>query len=165
MAEKEFEKAEDFVEVEASLTPLTRGDKGGVTRNHLPYNPKLTSCARENRRTGCLPEVRMWKYILSRRQTGYKFLRQKPIDHYIVDFYCSKLRMAIEIDGDSHSDRISYDSTRTERLQILGVVVVRYINSDVLCRLQGVYDDLMSRIRQREDELGITPLNPPLSGG
>jgi len=46
----------------------------------------------------------------------YRFLRQKPIGNYILDFYCSKLLLAIEIDGISHEDRIDYDHKRDDYL-------------------------------------------------
>ncbi len=165
MSQKEIQEDRNCMGEESSLTPLTRGDKGGLVIKHLPYNLNLKSKARENRTTGCLPEVRIWRYILSRKQTGYKFLRQKPVDRYIVDFYCSKLKLAVEIDGDGHADQTDYDIERSNRLKLLGIEVVRYFNNDVMCRLDGVYNDLMSRIRERERELGITPLCPPLSGG
>ncbi len=68
----------------------------------------------------------MWSEILSRKQFAeYKFSRQKPIDHFIVDFYCAKLRWVIEIDGDSHAEQIEYDASRTALLQRHGLSVIR----------------------------------------
>jgi hypothetical protein len=56
----------------------------------LPYNINLTTLARENRKNPTKAESKIWNEVLRMRQfADYKFLRQKPIDNYIVDFYCS----------------------------------------------------------------------------
>lgn len=126
----------------------------------LPYNKNLTVLARENRKNPTPAESKIWNEVLRLRQfANYKFLRQKPLGRYIVDFYCSELRLVIEIDGDSHAETIEYDGERTKFLQSLGVSVVRYTNADVMQNIQGVYDDLCKRIEK------LTPLDHPLSGG
>lgn len=115
---------------------------GGI----LPYNKNLTERARENRKNPTPAESKIWNEVLRMRQfADYKFLRQKPIDNYIVDFYCSELRMIIEIDGDSHAETVEYDAERTRVLQSLGLTVVRYTNDDVIRNIQGVYDDLSEK--------------------
>jgi very-short-patch-repair endonuclease len=78
--------------------------------------------------------------------SNYKFLRQKPIDNYIVDFYCSELRLVIEIDGDSHTASVEYDAERTKLLEAFGLTVIRYTNDEVLRNIAGVYEDLRQRI-------------------
>lgn len=84
---------------------------------YLPYNPELTKLARKNRQEPTQAERKMWSKILGRNQfKGYKFLRQKPIDKYIVDFYCAELKLAIEIDGDTHAGKENYD---LQRMKIL----------------------------------------------
>ena len=75
-----------------------------------------------------------------------KFTRQKPLDAYIVDFYCAELMVAIEIDGDTHADQEQYDKRRTETLNKYGVEVIRFTNAEVLNNLEGVYQDLCERI-------------------
>ena len=57
---------------------------------------------------------------------GYDFDRQKPIDDYIVDFFCKDLSLAIEIDGESHCDKYHQDSQRQDRLEELGVFFLRF---------------------------------------
>lgn len=99
----------------------------------LPYNKTLTDRAREHRKNPTKAESKIWNEVLRMRQFAeYKFLRQKPIDNYIVDFYCSELRLVIEIDGDSHAETVEYDAERTKILQTLGLSVVRYTNDDVI---------------------------------
>ena len=57
---------------------------------------------------------------------GYQFMRQKPIHHFIVDFYCSKLRLAIEIDSESHRLRFSAGMLTQKHLEEMGVHVLRF---------------------------------------
>ena len=108
-----------------------------------PYNKKLITLARENRSNPTKAESRIWNKILRMRQFAeYKFLRQKPVGEYIVDFYCAGLQLVIEIDGDSHSETAEYDAERTLSLNSLGLRVVRFSNDDVLRNIEGVYDAL-----------------------
>ncbi|MDO8688931.1 MAG: endonuclease domain-containing protein, partial [Dehalococcoidia bacterium] len=86
-----------------------------------------------------------------RRFAGLRFTRQKPLDEYIVDFYCSELMVAIEIDGDSHAEQPDYDRQRTARLNKLRIEVMRYSNLDIMTNLTGAYEDLSRRIMDRRD--------------
>lgn len=89
----------------------------------------------------------MWQEVLNRRQFfEYKFLRQKPVENFIVDFYCAELGWVIEIDGDSHAEQAGYDENRTTLLQRHGLTVIRYDNRDVLNNIEGVYADLAKRL-------------------
>ena len=117
----------------------------------LPYNKNLTTLARKNRSNTTKAETRIWQEVLRMRQFAqYKFLRQKPIGGYIVDFYCSELQLVIEIDGDSHAETVEYDLERTEFLKALGLQVIRYTNDDILRNIEGVYDDLSQRIGEQQ---------------
>ncbi len=125
--------------------PLTSAGQGLV----LPYNKTLTERARENRKNPTKAENKIWQEVLRMRQfADFKFLRQKPIDNYIVDFYCSELRLVIEIDGDSHVETIEYDAVRTAVLESLGLQVVRFTNDEVLRNIDGVYDELTRKCGQ-----------------
>ncbi|MDP1634443.1 MAG: endonuclease domain-containing protein, partial [Gallionellaceae bacterium] len=125
--------------------PLTRGGREGLV--FIPYDKRLTALARENRKNPAAPEIKMWNEVLRMRHfADYKFLRQKPIADFIVDFYCAELRLAIEIDGDTHADSVDDDAARTVVLNGLGVSVVRYTNQEVMQNLEGVYDDLFYKI-------------------
>ena len=98
--------------------------------------------------------------LQGKRLGNLKFTRQKPLDEYIVDFYCADLMLAIEIDGDTHAGQKQYDQDRTKNLSRFGVEVVRYTNAEVLNNLEGVYHDLCERIAVRKQ-----PPKSPLSGG
>jgi very-short-patch-repair endonuclease len=112
--------------------------------DYIPYKRKLTELARKNRNNPSPAEKKIWYEVLCRKRfEGYKFTRQKPIANFIVDFYCSKLRLVIEIDGDSHAESKEYDETRTNILNQYGLRVLRYTNRDVMNNIEGVYQDLM----------------------
>jgi very-short-patch-repair endonuclease len=115
----------------------------------LPYDIRLTKNARENRKKPTQAETRIWYDVLRNKEfDGLKFTRQKPIDHFIVDFYCSELMLVIEIDGDSHNEKTDYDCQRTQKLEALGITVIRYLNDDVLHNLNGVYIDIKTNVEK-----------------
>ncbi len=90
-----------------------------MKRKIIPYDPKLKQLARELRNKSTLAEVLLWKHLKGKQIQGYDFHRQKPLDQYIVDFFCSELMLAIEIDGDSHDYKEREDQRRQNRLESL----------------------------------------------
>jgi len=80
-----------------------------------------------------IPEKRLWQAI-RRKQLGVEFHRQVPIDQFIVDFYCHELLLAIEVDGSSHDspDAAARDAERQQRLEGLGVSVLRFRDAEVI---------------------------------
>ncbi len=117
----------------------------------IKYRSDLKQKARKLRHDSTPAEKFIWIKILRNRQLlGYKFIRQKPIGNFVVDFFCSKLKLAIEIDGHTHDIDSEYDKQRTIQLNSLGIEVVRYSNSDVLKNIEGVYCDLMERVKNNE---------------
>ncbi len=123
------------------------------------YDVRLKDRARELRRNQTDAEKKLWFEVLRGRPCGYKFTRQKPLLHFIADFYCSELLLVIELDGRSHDDRAEYDEERTVLLNQLGVQVIRYMNSEVMGNIGGVYADLQMRVEARAKEL-----RPPVKG-
>jgi very-short-patch-repair endonuclease len=90
--------------------------------------------ARQFRRAPTDSERAAWQVLRNRRCLGLKFRRQQPIRGYIVDFYCARLRLAVEIDGPVHwssADRFMQDLERNERLEEHGVAVLRIRPQDV----------------------------------
>ena len=83
-------------------------------------------------------ERKLWFDFL--RDLPVKFTRQKPLGHYIADFYCASRLLVVELDGDSHyNDRAQrYDERRTEELATLGVRVMRVTNTQVMQDFEGV---------------------------
>lgn len=99
--------------------------------SHLKYNPLLKEKARELRRSGNLSEVLLWNKLNKRQIFGYDFTRQQIIGDYIVDFYCKKLYLVIEIDGESHRFKGDYDEKRDEYLKSLNLKVLHFKDIDV----------------------------------
>ena len=107
------------------------------------YNKNLRDFARELRtNTQSKAEKYIWKAILSRKQTGHKFLRQRPIDNFIVDFFSPSLKLIIEIDGNSHLNKGSYDRYRQNMLESFGYKLVRFNEGDVLNNISDVIDQV-----------------------
>ena len=104
----------------------------------IPYRRSLTPRARALRREGTPAERKLWYEFL--RTLPEKFTRQKPIGHYIADFYCSQHRLAIELDGDSHfvPDAQRYDLARARFFQCQGTRVLRFTNAEVMESFEGV---------------------------
>jgi very-short-patch-repair endonuclease len=71
-------------------------------RTIYPYNPKLKELARQLRNNSTFAEVLLWNELKNKQIKGYDFHRQKPILNYILDFFCSELKLAIEVDGLTH---------------------------------------------------------------
>jgi len=95
--------------------------------------------------------------IKGRQIKGYKFTRQKPIGNYIVDFYCSRLRLAIEIDGISHENKFKGDKIRQREIEKQGVKFLRFYDSDIKNNTEGVIAFIRDWIEREEKERGITP--------
>ena len=99
----------------------------------IPYNPILKERARQLRHNMTPGEVKLWQHLKGKQLMGYDFDRQRPIDQFIVDFYCKQLRLAIEIDGSSHDSKAAQakDRKRQARLEALGVKFLRFREADV----------------------------------
>jgi len=101
-------------------------------RGCVRYWNDLTFMAKQNRKNPTEAEDKMWKDFLSRDKTGFRFVRQKPIHRFILDFYCSKLNLAIEIDGGSHNKKKGTDEMRDRFLYQIGINTIRFTNDEVL---------------------------------
>ena len=95
------------------------------------YNPKLKQLARNLRNNNTFAEVLLWNHLKARKMKGYQFMRQKPIGNFIADFFCSKLKLIIEVDGDSHRFKITEDVERQNWLENLGLTELRFNDSEV----------------------------------
>ena len=116
----------------------------------IHYDHKLKQRSRQLRNNSTLSEVLMWNQLKGKKVRGYQFMRQKPVGHYIVDFFCFKLRLVIEIDGDSHFGREQNDSEGTVYLESLGLTVLRFADSDVKKNMEGVVRILNDHIDKWE---------------
>jgi very-short-patch-repair endonuclease len=94
--------------------------------------------ARVLRQTQTAPENLLWLALRNSQVSGVKFRRQHPIGPYVVDLYCHKAKLVVEIDGMSHEDKKEQDVARTQYLETQNLRVLRVTNEDVMRDLDAV---------------------------
>ena len=111
----------------------------------------LVGLARDLRSNETRAEHLLWSKLRNRQVDGWKFKRQVPFGHYILDFFCSDARLAVEVDGATHCEphEQRHDQLRTEFLATHGVHVLRVTNADVMHNINGVLETIYSRLGQK----------------
>jgi len=109
-------------------------------RRWIAYRKALKPRAQSLRRDPTPAERKLW----------YEFLREKPLDRYVADFYCSRHRLVIELDGDSHyADAAQrYDEARTAALEFQGIRVIRFSNLEVLQNFEAVCEAILAALKE-----------------
>ncbi len=107
--------------------------------------------ARRMRRALTPPEAQLWLQLKGRKLEGLKFRKQHPVGPYILDFYCSEARLAVEVDGSVHGDpdQARHDARRTAWLAERGIAVLRVQASDVRDELEGVLNAIRGVVLER----------------
>ena len=113
------------------------------------YNNKNIVLAKNLRKNLTPWERKLWFEFL--KNYPIKFYKQKPIGNYIIDFYCDKAKLAIELDGSQHYSTLNKqkDLKRTKYLNQLNILVLRYSNLDVDKNFEDVCNDIISNINLR----------------
>ena len=126
----------------------------------LPYRRDLKNISRCLRRNMTDAERKLWSKLRSKQVNGVHFYRQKNIGNYIVDFYCPRARLIIEVDGSQHfiEEELSADCIRDTYLSKLGFTVMRFNNNEVLTHIDGVMESIYNFIVQN-------PPPPPFRKG
>ena len=116
-----------------------------------PYNKALKQKSRQLRREMTDAEQLLWRHVRRKQILGVQFNRQKPILGYIVDFYCAKAKLVIELDGSQHFEPAhrSADRIRDQELTELGLLVLRYDNHQVLMETDAVIEDIYKVVEGR----------------
>ncbi|MDO8578867.1 MAG: endonuclease domain-containing protein [Dehalococcoidales bacterium] len=145
------------------------------TKLILPYRGNLKQQAQQLRVNMTDAERRLWARIRMNQLNEYRFYRQKPIGRYIVDFYCPKAKLVVEVDGGQHFDTNAcrQDQIRDNYLRTVGLKVLRFTNIDVLTNIEGVVGRILENLGEeislspslRKRETAKIPLNPPLRKG
>ena len=117
-----------------------------MKNNIIKYSSDLKNKSRFLRKNSTLSEVLLWNKLKGRQLRGYQFLRQKPLNKYIVDFYCKRLNLAIEIDGDSHIDKEKSDIKRQKELESQGILFLRFSDNQVKRNLNDVVQSISNWI-------------------
>lgn len=105
-----------------------------MRRKIIPYKPILKEYARWLRNHSTQAEIRMWKYLKGKRMKGYDFHRQKPIDSFILDFFCHELMLGIEVDGFTHKweKTKKKDKIKENKMNELGISILRFSDEEVM---------------------------------
>jgi very-short-patch-repair endonuclease len=121
-------------------------------------NPKKTKKQRQYLRNNMTKwEVRFWNDLKGKKMFGFKVRRQYGIENYVIDFYCPRLQLAIEIDGDVHyfNEKAEKDKKKDESLEAAGIKVIRIDNLDFEEDYESVILYLEDLFKDRAEELKI----------
>ena len=115
---------------------------------HNGAHPKVFKNAAKLRENMTEPEKKLWQY-LRLKPLGFKFRRQHPLGLFVLDFYCHKLRVSIELDGRYHlsRDQKEKDESRTQYLEELGISEYRYSNLEILNHFETIIDSIEKILR------------------
>jgi len=127
--------------------------------NKIHYNPKLKELARNLRNNSTKSEIKLWGALKRKQLLGYDFHRQKPIDHFIVDFFCNELMLAIELDGYTHDfeEVFEKDRNKIQRLSELGISVLRFRDEDIMNNIDDVLGSIQYFVEELEKKRQHTP--------
>ena len=111
--------------------------------------PVYKQFASDNRKNMPQGERHLWYDCL--KPCEFKFVRQKRVDNYIVDFYCHQARLAIEVDGKQHytEEARLYDAQRTMELERHGIMVLRYTNQQIFQYFDAIKGEIERIVKER----------------
>ena len=115
------------------------------------HNPNLTPRAKELRKAMTEQERKLWHLFL--KNYPVRFLRQKIVDRFIVDFYCAAVKLVVELDGSQHfgDPAIAYDTERTYILNEYGLDVIRFTNHEVDRHFTLVCEKIHNEVKSRKN--------------
>jgi len=117
-----------------------------MKKEHFSYNPKLKEYSKELRKNPTYAERAIWYSLRENQLKGYDFDRQKPIGEFIYDFFCSELKLVIEIDGATHDlpEVQEKDKAKDEFIRSIGLNILRFTDDEVL----GMSDYAVKKIEE-----------------
>jgi len=95
-------------------------------------------------------ELVLWDKLQSKKLMGYRFKPQHPINIFIADFYCHKLKLVVEIDGDIHKEQKEYDEGREHEMEEFGIKTIRFSNKEVESNIDSVIENIALVIKEIE---------------
>jgi very-short-patch-repair endonuclease len=117
-------------------------------------DPMKLALAKRLRRRMTPAEWRLWQALRRNQLDGLQFRRQQVIAGFIVDFYCHAARLAVEVDGPIHRQRLVYDAERDAALGQHAIAVLRVRNAAVMSNLAGVLERIRRACRRRMKDEG-----------
>ena len=133
-----------------------KGDSMRKKEQFTGYNPTLKDLSRELRKNMTRHEKHLWYDFL--KSYPVKWYRQRSIDRFIVDFYCSPAKLIIELDGSQHytEDGIEYDTLRTDILETYDLEVIRFSNIEIDRYFNEVCEIIDQKVKERISKLEVT---------
>ncbi|MGD8782644.1 MAG: endonuclease domain-containing protein [Ignavibacteria bacterium] len=121
-----------------------------MSSKRLHNRKELKSRRKKLRNNATYAEKHLWKFLKHSQLAGKKFRRQHSIGNYIVDFFCYEENLAVELDGQHHSDKevIEYDKERTKFLESLGIKVIRFENHEVIFNTDNVLKKIEEKLNK-----------------
>ena len=120
---------------------------------HYGSNSFTFEKAIELRNSMTKAEIILWEELRNKRFMGLKFRRQHPINRFIVDFYCHKHKLVVELDGSIHNlpKVAENDKNREEELKDLGLYILRFTNEEVVKRTQETLNKIAQFIHFKKE--------------
>jgi len=114
---------------------------------HAGAEPEIFRFAEKLRSNMTEAERKLWEF-LRLKPKGFKFRRQHPFGRYILDFYCHKAKLSIEVDGKSHelAEQKELDETRTIVIENYGIRELRFTNKEVMNQFEGVKHTILDHL-------------------
>jgi very-short-patch-repair endonuclease len=111
---------------------------------------KMILAARDMRRNQTFAEQVLWDTLRNNNFHGLKFRRQHPVGNSILDFFCVKYQLAIEVDGSIHhaTDQRKLDADREEKIKELGIQIIRFSNDEVTHHVDSVIQKILSQVKK-----------------
>ena len=119
-----------------------------------PLPSETRANARRLRRDMTESEQALWRRLRNGQVEGFKFRRQHPVPPYVLDFYCERAHLAVEVDGSQHA--MTADASRTAFLRSHGIAILRFHSNDVLQQTDAVIEAIWNRLNR--PTLTPTPL-------
>jgi very-short-patch-repair endonuclease len=114
-----------------------------------PFKPDyIIPLARDMRKNPTPGERTLWFALKRKSFFGYHFRRQAPFGRYILDFYCAKKKLAIEVDGESHIGKEEYDKMRADFIEACEIKILRFKEEDVFTNLKKVLSDIYNELKE-----------------
>jgi len=115
------------------------------------YNakPAIIEAARLLREKMTRSEKMLWEKLNRKQIHGLRFRRQHPIDIFIADFYCHKVKLVVEIDGEIHNNQKDYDIGRSAEMEKYDIKVIRFTNEEVEFNIEKVLVNIERSIKER----------------
>ena len=128
-------------------SPFEKGGFRGLCFIMLQYSDHLKKYSRLLRNEMTDAERLLWLKIRGKQLKGFQVYRQKPIGQFVVDFYCPKAKLVIELDGGQHYQKpiAARDKLRDRYMERLGLKVLRFSDKEVFENLTGVLEAIWNR--------------------